>query len=153
MKKIVCVLAVLLLMTAVVPVSVNAASAGMTVNAVVSAQTDVAVEKIDTAVVKSVDVVAYAADDTAKSEKSDKEDKGSYPLVGNLVKSLIIGFIIALIVTLVKKGGHNTIQKKETASSYIVPGSLKFSKKFDRKLYEKTEKKKIEKPANAAGSK
>ncbi len=52
-----------------------------------------------------------------------------------ILPALITGFIIALIVVLVMKGGMTSVYSKHSASDYVVNGSLNLTVKRDNYLY------------------
>lgn len=66
--------------------------------------------------------------------KYAKED-GSFNVGGSFLFALIIGLIVALIVTLVWRGQLRSVRSKSAASDYLKPGSLNITGSRDLYLY------------------
>ncbi len=66
--------------------------------------------------------------------KYAKED-GSFNVGGSFLFALIIGLIVALIVTLVWRGQLRSVRSKSAASDYLKPGSLNITGSQDLYLY------------------
>jgi len=62
-------------------------------------------------------------------------DYCSFDLVSTLLISLVVGFVIALIVTGIMKGQLNNVQAKAGAADYMKPGSLNITEARDLFLY------------------
>lgn len=87
-----------------------------------------------------------AFDVYAEFVKNGKIPKAGFAFVKNLLVSLVIGFVIALISVLVMKGKLKSVRAQTGAADYVKKGSLKLNRKQDTFLYRKVDRR--EKPQN-----
>lgn len=63
-----------------------------------------------------------------------------------MIICIIIGVVLALIISLVLKGQLKTVHQENSAASYIEEGSFQLSEEWDTFLYERVTR--TEKPRN-----
>lgn len=82
-------------------------------------------------------------------------DSGNMPKEGynwffGIVISLVVGFVIALISTLVMKGQLKSVRRQPAAKDYLVPGSMNVTTSRDMYLYRNVTKR--ARPKESSGS-
>lgn len=76
-----------------------------------------------------------------------------FPLMRNAIICLVIGLVLALIVTGVMRGKLKTVRKQDTANSYTKPGSMRVTHSTDLFLYRNvTRVKKVQNSSSGSGS-
>lgn len=81
---------------------------------------------------------------------SDNLPKGGYNWFFGIIFSLVAGFVIALIATLVMKSKLKSVRRQPAAKDYLVPGSMKVTQSRDIFLYRNVTKR--AKPKQSSGS-
>lgn len=74
----------------------------------------------------------------------------NFPIFSNLIKCLVIGLVIALIVTSVMRGQLKTVRKQDTANQYVKSGSMHVTHATDLFLYRNVSR--VKKAQNSSGS-
>ena len=75
-----------------------------------------------------------------------------FKLTQNLLISIGVGLVVALIATLVMKGQLKSVKEQKTANLYTRKGSMNLSVRNDLFLYSNVTRVKIQKPSASAGS-
>ena len=116
----------------------------------ITAFTDAGIEYMADQIVPALSEGAYAkafkiyADQCdeflAQAKTGDPYDYHNLPqepfkLVKNLIISLVIGFVLALIVTGIMKANLKTVRAQQGAGNYVKPGSLNVTHRQDLFLY------------------
>ncbi len=78
--------------------------------------------------------------------------KGPFPLVRNLLVSLGIGLVAALVITGKMKGELKTVNMEDNAANYVKSGSLKVTQSKELFLYTQMNRQVKEKQASSGGS-
>ena len=78
--------------------------------------------------------------------------KGPFPLVRNLLVSLGIGLVAALVITGKMKGELKTVNMEDNAANYIKSGSLRVTQSKELFLYTQMNRQVKEKQASSGGS-
>ncbi|MCI8993831.1 MAG: TPM domain-containing protein [Eubacterium sp.] len=78
--------------------------------------------------------------------------KEPFPAVRNLVIALVIGFIVALIVTGVMKSRLKSVHSQPAADRYVKNGSMQVTKRNDLFLYRHVDRREKPKENQAGGS-
>ncbi len=94
-------------------------------------------------------------DFVSKSNSGSPYDTGNLPKEGynwfmGIVVSVIIGFVIALIITLIMKGKLKSVRFQPGAKEYVVPGSMNVTASRDIFLYRNVSRR--AKPKESSGS-
>lgn len=94
-------------------------------------------------------------DFVTKAKSGSPYDSGNLPKEGynwffGIVFSLIAGFVIALIVTLVMKSKLKSVRRQPAAKDYLVPGSMNVTVSRDMFLYRNVTKR--ARPKESSGS-
>ena len=99
------------------------------------------------------DKYAELCDDFITQAKSEEEDiSNGAVLVFWLFPDLLIGFVIAFIVALIKKSSLKSVAKKSQAQDYTVPGSMVLTTNRDHLVNKTVTTRKIEKSNSSGGS-
>ena len=78
--------------------------------------------------------------------------KGPFPLVRNLLVSLGIGLVVALIMTGKMRGELTTVNMEDKAADYVKGGSLKVTQSKELFLYKQMHRQAKEKTTSSGGS-
>ncbi len=83
---------------------------------------------------------------------TEHDAKGSLPVVKYILISLLVGVLLALIITLCLRSKLKTVRSKSGASDYTVPGSMQITNSSDMYLYRTVSKIKIEHKSGGSSS-
>lgn len=82
----------------------------------------------------------FATTLTAFAEGTEEAVKAPFDVGKSVIIALVIGFIIALIVTLAMKGRLKSVRSRDNARDYIKKDSLNITVRRDTFLYSRVER-------------
>lgn len=89
-----------------------------------------------------------------RAESGDPYDESNlpkkpFPVVKNLLIAIVIGFVLALIISLIIKGQNKSVRFQRAANSYVRQGSLNVTERRDLFLYSTIDRREIPKSSSS----